>query len=49
MNDEGMLIEKHSVEDLFDTLDRVEEQVMKTNGRVTEIEKIFSLKRGLST
>ena len=33
-----ILIEEHSVEDLFTKLDKIHEQTKKTNGRVTRLE-----------
>jgi tetrahydromethanopterin S-methyltransferase subunit G len=36
--DKGILIEEHSVKDLFERLDLIHAQVKKTNGRVTRLE-----------
>ncbi len=36
----GILIEEHKVSDLFNKLDKIHEQVKKTNGRVTQLEKV---------
>ena len=39
MSEEGMLIEKHSVGELFETLEQIKTQTTRTNGRVLELEK----------
>ncbi len=39
MAEEDIIIERHSVNSLFDTLDEIKTQTKLTNGRVNELEK----------